>query len=297
MRIGLALSGGGARGLAHLGVLEALDSLGIVPGAIAGTSAGAVLGVLRAADIPLPRMIEIAATTRWPKLVRPVLPGRAGLLTLEPMDDVLYRALGHRRRFSELSIPFACLATDIERDRSVVIQEGELAPAIRASCSVPGVFIPVELRGQLLVDGGVLNNLPVSVLHDMGADYVIAVDLLPARVHPRRPESWAELITVTFYNMVRASSREGILADALIVPEIRDFSFTDFEQRHALIAEGRNAVERAQRRLLLDLDPLRELRRRWAAFTGRLRSMLRAFPIPRRPAPLALPSDSQRTKR
>jgi NTE family protein len=182
-----------------------------------------------------------------------------------------------------------------------VLREGELAPSIRASCSVPGVFIPVELGGQLLVDGGVTNNLPVRVLQEMGADYVIAVDLLPARIHPRRPESWAELMTVTFYNMVRASSREGMLADALIVPEIRDVSFTDFEQRHALIAEGRSAVERSGPMLLRDVDPLREMRRRWFALTARIKGALRSLraltPL-RRPAPLALPSpdQSQRTK-
>jgi NTE family protein len=252
-RVGLALSGGGARGLAHLGVLEVLETLGIVPSAIAGTSAGSILGAARAAEIPIARMKSVAETAQWTRLVRPVLPGSGGLFSLAPLDQLLEDVLGPKRRFEDLSIPFACLATDVERDQPVVLRSGPIAPAVRASCSVPGVFAPVEHQGRVLVDGGVMNNLPVRLLREMGAEYVIGVDLIPARTKAARPTSLIEVMTFTFYNMVRATSGEGLLADTLIVPDIRDFSFADFRERDLLIARGREATTRATPMLSRDL--------------------------------------------
>jgi len=252
-RVGLALAGGGARGLAHLGVLDVLLRNGVEPFCVAGTSAGSVVGAVLAAGVPVSRMLDIASGIRWRQLVRPVTPGHLGLFTLEPMDKILRQTLGGRNTFADLPTPYACMATDVERDELVVLREGPLVPAVRASCSVPGIFTPVQLGDRLLVDGGVMNNLPVKVLYDMGADYVIAVDLLPARAVPRRPRNLFELMTITFYNMVRAASREGDLADVLIVPDIREFSFADFEPGKALVDRGRAAARAALPKIQRDL--------------------------------------------
>jgi NTE family protein len=282
-RVGLALSGGGARGLAHLGVIEVLDHLGVQPCAIAGTSAGSIFGALYAAKIPIKKIINIAMDAQWTKLVRPVLPGGSGLLSLEPLEKMLEHELGKTQRFSELPIPFACMATDIEREEPVVLRDGPLAPAIRASCAVPGIFTPVELDGRLLVDGGIVNNLPVRLLESMGAEYVIAVDLLPRRTGPMRPKGYFELLTVTFYNMVRSTSHEGLLANVLIVPDIRDFGFADFSRRADLIARGRAAARSVEQKLKKDLalgaspNPLAILWARIHALLGRLYGRVRAL--------------------
>jgi NTE family protein len=219
---------------------------------------------------------------QWTKLVRPVLPGGSGLLSLEPLEKMIENELGKTKIFADLPIPFACMATDIERDEPVVLREGQLAPAIRASCAVPGIFTPVELGGRLLVDGGVVNNLPVRLLQSMGAEYVIAVDLLPRRTGPMRPKGYFELLTVTFYNMVRSTSHEGLLANVLIVPDIRDFGFADFGRRAELIARGRAAAHDVEHKLKKDLalgpssNPLTVLWARIHAALGRFYGRLRS---------------------
>ena len=118
---------------------------------------------------------------------------------------------------------------------------------------MPGVFTPVEWNGRLLVDGGVFNNLPVRPLFDMGADYVIAVDLFPSRRTPRRPPNTFSLLEVAFYSMIRANSHERALAHVLIEPDIRDASFWDFAERDALIEAGRKAAREVLPRILADL--------------------------------------------
>ncbi len=251
--MGLALSGGAARGLAHLGVLDVLDSFGITPCAIAGTSAGAIVGAAAAAKVPICSIIETACRTSWSGFARPARPGRMGLLTLEPMDKTLNKILGGVMTFEELSIPFVCVTTDVERDEVVILRNGLIAPAVRASSSVPGIFIPVQLNDRLLVDGGVQNNLPTKVLFEMGAEYIIAVDLLPIRAEATRPASIFDVMTTTFYNMIRATSHESDLADIVIIPDIRDSSFVSFDSVGTLIEKGRKATLEAMPQICRDL--------------------------------------------
>jgi NTE family protein len=279
-RVGLALSGGGARGLAHVGVLQVLEELNITPVAITGTSAGSIIGALRAGGLSHARIRAAAVTAQWTKLVRPVLPGNSGLLSLAPIDALLEELLAPKKTFAELSIPYACIATDIERDEMVILREGPIAPAVRASCTVPGVFTPVEIGNRLLVDGGVTNNLPVELLFEMGADYAIAVDLLPPRTVAMRPRSMIELMTVTFYNMVRSASREGALAHVLIVPEIRELGFMDFSQREVLFERGRNAAMAHAPKLSRDLGlGGRRVPDWWLALTARLQWVTRRWEL------------------
>jgi NTE family protein len=255
-RVGLALSGGGARGFAHLGVVEVLQKAGIRLHAIAGTSAGSLVGALVAGNVPLDRVRKAMLEVSWTKLARPVLPGQRGLLSLEPLGKLLNELLEDKRLFSDLAIPFACVATDVDRDEAVLLQTGELATAVRASCTVPGVFVPVEREGRMLIDGGVTINLPVQALLDMGCDYVIAVDVLPPRETPARPSSLAEVLLVSFYALVRAASRESRLADVVVTPDIRRFGFVDFERRDELVGRGRQATEQVLERVLADLGML-----------------------------------------
>ncbi len=188
-RVGLVLGGGAARGIAHVGVLQALEENGIYPAVIAGTSVGALVGGLYAAGVSSMRLATIVRDLKWLDLVSVRLPAinwsdpartiPMGMVDLDKLMEWIDQVVGSPVDIQQLNLPYAAVATDLLSGEIVVMNEGPLAEAIRASCSVPGVFTPYHRNGRLLVDGVVVNNLPVSVAQDLGADYVIAVDLLP----------------------------------------------------------------------------------------------------------------------
>jgi len=161
--------------------------------------------------------------------------------------------IGHLQ-FEELEIPLAVVAVDIVRGELVVLKEGPVAPAMRASCAIPGIFTPLERGEQILVDGGVLNNLPISVVREMAADYVIAVDLIPPTIWGTRPRNLFEMFHLSFYTLLRAAHREGPGADCLIVPAIGQFNWVDFSQVGALIEKGREAAEAKIEQIKKDLE-------------------------------------------
>ncbi|OGS91675.1 MAG: patatin [Gallionellales bacterium GWA2_60_18] len=176
-RVGLALGSGSARGLAHLGVIRAIEDAGIEIDFIAGTSMGALTGAIHAAG----QLDELQAAFRafdWRRMISffdVVLP-KSGLLDGASVSE-LVRAYIHADSIETLPIPFAAVATDIVSGEEVVIRNGDVIEAVRASISVPGIFTPVRSNGRILVDGGLTNPVPVSVARAMGADIVIAVDL------------------------------------------------------------------------------------------------------------------------
>lgn len=183
-RVGLALGGGAARGVAHAGVISLLEREGIPIDCIAGTSAGSLVGAAYAAGLQAQELLDLALNMRWRDLVSPAW-SRRGLVSFDRLERWLIDALGDLT-FADLRIPYAAVAADLARGEQVVLTEGRLAPAVRASCSVPGIAIPVEIEGRLLSDGGALNNLPISVVRQLGADVVIAVDLaVPSGKMPR----------------------------------------------------------------------------------------------------------------
>lgn len=240
-KVGLALSGGSVRGAAHLGVLEVLEREGIRPDYVAGVSAGSAVGAVYCAGLDLDEIKRIALSLQWRKLGRVTRP-RLGVLDGRRLEQYLEEIIGPLQ-FDELEIPFAAVAVDIVRGELVVLKEGSVARAVRASCALPGLFTPVEMDEQILVDGGVLNNLPVSTVRDMGADYVIAVDLLPPTIWGSRPHNLFELLYLSFYTLMRSAHSEAAEADCLIVPAIGEFNWVDFSQVSALIEKGREAAE------------------------------------------------------
>ena len=207
--IGLALSGGGARGSAHVGVLKAIEEMGIPVDFIAGTSMGAIIGGMYASGYSADEIRQILVEMDWERAMRDkpdrelrtmrskeleaqfLIPYRMGLndggiqlplglIEGQHLDQVLHRILMPVvgiHQFDDLPIPFHAVATDLVTGDEVVMSSGSLPNALRASMSVPGVFAPVSIDGRLLVDGGMSNNLPVSVVREMGADIVIAVDI------------------------------------------------------------------------------------------------------------------------
>jgi len=180
VKLGLALSSGGARGAAHVGVLKVLERAGIEIAAIAGTSIGAGVGGLYAAGVPLREIEHLWLETDIVKVIKNYLPTfpRSGWSSGSEFRRSLQQLIGDIR-IEDLRIPYAAVATDIETGEEVVLRSGPLVEAIRASTSIPGLFTPVYLEGRYLVDGGLVNPLPTDVVRAMGVDLVIAVDVVP----------------------------------------------------------------------------------------------------------------------
>ena len=241
-KIGLALSGGGARGAAHVGVLKVLEREGIRPDCVVGVSAGSIVGAGYCAGMSVAEMEKIALDLEWSKLGRLVRP-RLGFFDSQRLESYVAELVGDLQ-FADLSIPFAAVAADILTCRLVVLKEGSVAWAVRASCALPGIFTPVERGDQILIDGGTINNLPVSVVQEMGADYIIAVDLLPAPQdgHPR-PQNLFEMWSLAFYALLRATHAEGEDADCLIAPDVGSYGTFEFSKMEEMLAKGVEAAE------------------------------------------------------
>jgi NTE family protein len=251
-RTGLVLSGGAVRGAAHLGVLQVFDEHGIRPDLVVGASAGAVVGGLYCAGLSPVELQQIGSEMSWGRLGRLVRPG-LGFLDIGRMEKVIDELTGGVT-IEELKIPFAAVAVDILTRELIVLRQGPLARAVRASASLPGIFTPLEDGDRLLIDGGALNNLPVCVAQDMGAAYTIAVDLVPPPVAPmERPENILEMWALSIYIVLRARYTDANLADVCIQPDIAHTSFFDFGQIDSLVQKGREAALQHVGRIKADL--------------------------------------------
>jgi len=222
--LGLALSGGNVRGVAHIGVLAALEEAGIRPDLVAGTSAGSLVGAFYCAGWESARLLEEIKNFSWREVARPRLPDLMGLLDSQMIEEWVVRRLGDIR-MEDLDIPFAAVATDLVAGQRVVLREGPLAPAVRASCAIPGIFSPyITPEGRILVDGGVVDNLPVQVAREMGAEAVLAVNVssttLPLGGPPR---NILEVLEYAWRIHLRTVWREGRDPDWLVEPEIPVF--------------------------------------------------------------------------
>jgi NTE family protein len=204
------------------------------------------MGSLYAAGFNARQILEMAMRVQWWHIARPVFPIH-GLVSFEPMERWLVRTLGDIR-FEDLKLPFAAVATDLEAGTALTLREGPLAPAVRGSCSVPGLVVPVCLNGHLLCDGGISDNLPVSVARALGADFVIGVNLFdPMISHPR------SLLSVGFAaieTMVRRAGGGVEAADCLISPDLVGNSYVRMSKRKELIDKGERAT-------LLQIDCIR----------------------------------------
>ncbi|HEY82116.1 MAG TPA: patatin family protein [Dehalococcoidia bacterium] len=257
-KIGLALGSGAARGLAHIGVLAVLEKEGIPIDLIAGTSAGAAVGALYARSQDSGRIKELAlgfGLKKLAPLVDPSFP-KTGFIKGQKIKDLLASFIGGDIRFKDLKIPFACVATDVETGEEVVIDRGSVPEAIRASISVPLVFTVVKRGGRYLVDGGLVNPVPVSLAKRMGADFVIAVNVIPdvvERAHrikegskghkePNLVHIIMQSLYIGTYALVR-SSLEG--ADVVIEPKLGHIGAGDFHHAQECILQGELAAESA----------------------------------------------------
>ena len=176
MQIGIALSGGGARGIAHIGIIKALKEKGVKLAAISGTSAGAIVGAMYSYGYEADEILEIIIKTSFLKRMRPAL-AKTGLLKIENLKDIFLKYLPEND-FSALKIPLTVAATELKKGETVFFSEGELITPILASCCVPVLFNPVKYRSGMYVDGGILNNLPVEPIRDK-MDFIIGCHTNP----------------------------------------------------------------------------------------------------------------------
>lgn len=252
-KIGLALSGGATHGAAHIGVLKVLEREGIKPDFVAGTSAGALVGSAYCAGIPLDSLSNMLTGMSWPTLLKPALVRPLSLFDTTPMEEYLRKNVGDCE-FKDLKIPFAVIACDITTGERIVLDKGPLAPAVRASAAIPGLFSPVELEGRLLVDGGTVDNFPVEQVRAMGADYIIGVNLSRNRVSNERPTNPIEV----FLDMIYIMQARGAVADAdecdcYIRPEVEGFSKWSFTNAEKVEKAGYDAAELVVGQLRKDL--------------------------------------------
>ncbi|MEM7335466.1 MAG: patatin-like phospholipase family protein [Chloroflexota bacterium] len=237
MKIGLALGGGVVRGATHLGVLSTLLEANIQIDYIAGTSAGSIMAGLFASGKSPEQIYEFTQGMGWSKFVRPTL-NKRGFISFARMEPLLNEFINDVA-IEDFPIPCAIVATDMNEGIPYVFSAGQVGKAVRASSSIPGVVVPVELNGRLLCDGGVSNNCPVDVLRDMGADYVIAVDLFT----PEKPRfGLFGVLRSTLLTSVRSSGGGIHQADCLIVPDLAGKSFVRFSQTDEFIQLGKEAT-------------------------------------------------------
>ena len=247
-KVGLALGSGAAWGLAHVGVLEVLAQEGIAIDMIAGTSMGAMIGALYAGGKGVSQIKELVldlGARRLTFLADPALP-RAGLLRGRKIENMLRSVIGDVE-FGDLKIPLACVATDIGSGEEVVIERGPVWQGVRASGSLPVMLAPAHWEGRYLVDGGLANPVPVSVLKTMGADFIIAVNVIPHRVtaEAKEPNIFGivmQMVYIASYRIIK-SSLAG--ADVVIEPQMEHISVADFHRAQECILHGEWAAQEA----------------------------------------------------
>jgi NTE family protein len=242
-RIGLALSGGAARGIAHVGVLRALEENSIPINAIAGASAGALVGGCYAAGLTIEQLEGLVRKFRWRQTGRMSF-SRLGLQSNACMETFL-RANLPTTRFEELHIPFAAMATDLRAGTVVVMRDtGDLAFAIRASTCIPGLYVPVrDADGRQLVDGGLVANLPIRHTRQLGADLIIGVDLgAEGATFFDQPRTILGVLARTFVAVERVvNHQERDEADLIIVPKIGHIRWDQTRRAQELLDAGYEA--------------------------------------------------------
>lgn len=242
--IGLALGGGFARGIAHVGVLKVLEAENIKVQYIAGTSVGALIGAAYCSGVSAAELEEVATRVRFKHFARWTL-SRFGIADNQRMIGFLNAVL-KARTFEELHIPLAVAATDFSTGEGVVFRSGPLIDPVRASCAYPGMFLPVKIDGRLLVDGMLSHAVPTRPLRDMGADRVLAVHLRGNWTRENGPRHLLDVIGQCF--AIAQEMNCGVwkqAADLVIEPDVNGYKYDDFEHAAQLVKAGELATQAA----------------------------------------------------
>ncbi len=290
--LGLTLSGGGARGLAHVGVLHVIDSLGLQIDFITGTSMGSIVGGMYAAGYSAAEIEDFALNMNWEALFArssdlsyvhistrkdhqkfvlelPIEDYKIRLSTGAIEGQQLWNTLNELflhtydiTDFSRLNIPFACVATDVERGEAVVMKNGNLVSAIRASMAIPSIFTTVEREGYKLIDGGVVNNFPVGLAKEMGAELVIGVNVSQGLRPAHELQTPIDIIyQMGFYSDARSFIKNRELSDIYIEPDLEGYTVASFFNNAEIIEQGKIAARQMSDELSVLVDPKPALRR------------------------------------
>ncbi len=259
-RIGIALSGGAARGLSHIGVLQVLEDAGVEIDAVSGCSMGAIIGAIYSTGLDLKEMESFITSTDWRNflIISFLSLSRSGIVNDRKVDEVLKKFLGDKT-FADCKKDFCCVAVDILNNKKVIFKSGSLKEAVRASMAVPGVFSPVYQQNAMLVDGGVMEPLPTDALKSLDVNFTIASSII---FESAKPE-YADYDTKTSTNknfenkklsihtildksmsMMHTQMVKSYLLDAQIIiePKIGDYGFFDFSKGKDIIESGRKAA-------------------------------------------------------
>lgn len=300
-KIGLTLSGGGAKGLAHIGILEAIDSAGLRIDCITGTSMGSIVGSLYAAGYSGKDIEKIARELDWSVLFS----GKPSMRTVNidektefdnyaievPFQKGKFKILGgiiegqelwlkfqelflpiyDIKDFSKFSIPFRCIATDIATGKPVVLDQGELVTAIRASMAIPSVFTPIDYKDTKLVDGGIVRNFPVRNVKDMGAEYVIGVNLSQGLAPANKLNSVLDILyQIGFYKDADDFEHEKKLCNVLIEPPLSDYTAASFSSAQSIIDIGKETGKKYYPKFKRLADSLRAIYPNYKPIESRL---------------------------
>jgi len=258
VKVGIALGGGAAKGFAHIGVIKMLEANGIAPVVVSGTSAGSVVGALYASGMDAFQMQQRAFVLDEAS-IRDVRLFSGGLVQGQKLQDYVNDLVG-KRPIEKLPRPFAAVATRLEDGERTVFVRGNTGQAVRASSSVPGVFEPVAIGASRYVDGGVVSPVPVDAARQLGADFVIAVDI-SSKASGRTPANLVGVVNQSISIMgQKLGEQELARADIVIRPRVNDIGAADFQQRNNAILEGEKAALAAMPQIKARLAQLQQTR-------------------------------------
>ncbi|NOZ63279.1 MAG: patatin-like phospholipase family protein [Calditrichaeota bacterium] len=253
-KIGLALSGGAVLGIAHLGVIKALEEKNITFDIIAGTSAGSLVGAFLAAGYTVQQLYSMTKNISWDVLGKVTIPTK-GLLNSHALQDFIEKEL-HNVAIEQLPKPFAAVGVDLTSGKQVVFRSGPVSEAVRASCAIPGVFTPLIRDEKVIVDGGVLNFLPTDVARDMGADYVIGVKLTPSITPNKPPQNIIQILVNSFTLALSQIAEHAPAGDFTITPDLVGLNPHDFKQADDLFERGYQAGLQSADRIADEISKL-----------------------------------------
>ena len=244
VKVGIALGGGAAKGFAHIGVIKMLEANGIKPAVVSGTSAGSLVGALYASGMS-PYDMQTKAVELDESRIRDISLFSGGLIKGQALQNYV-NAQVQNKTFQQMRKPFVAVATRLDNGDRVLFSRGNVGQAVRASCSIPGVFEPVKIKNISYVDGGVVSPVPVDAAKALGADIVIAVDIGSAPIKGQTPTSMLGVVNQSVMIMGRKLGQQELSrADVVIRPNVNSIGATDFDSRATAILEGEKAAQAA----------------------------------------------------
>jgi len=246
-KVALALGGGSVLGGVHVGVLKALQEYDVEIKSISGTSAGGIVASLYAFGKTPKEIEQIVLNFEWKNLVTLTL-SKFAILSNDKIGEMIKENIGNTN-IEDAKIPLSMIATDITNGQKVILEKGSTSDAIMATTCVPGIFIPVELDGRLLVDGGIIENIPLSCLIDKDVDFIIGVDLVCEHSH-KKPQNIIEVLYNSFNFLVKANKlMQSKEADIIIKPDLSNYNAIDLAQMKELIEIGYKETRKMMKNL------------------------------------------------